>query len=223
VYKRQREEIDPSISLRDQAETVAPVEIGAVVSVADATTRVTTFSVVFNGEKATSPQMVELASSDVGFSSTIMTGDQRMFEIHWNVDGSVWEQTPAERLDIIRLTDGRDLYRYTNRLSGTSTELLDDGTVAEDGWYAFFNPATLNYNPDGDRLALVLTSSSVEKQLSKVFPQIGDKKPNATQTLCGLAGTVGQLKCIFGGGVANCLCHVAVGVSVCCAIMDLCS
>lgn len=176
-----------------------------------------TFPVEFS-DKAM--RFVELTWTDVEFGSSIMSGGQRLYEMHWNVNGIVWEQTPAERLDIIRQHDGRELYRYTNRLTGSVTELLDDGTVTEDEWFSFFSPATLNYNLDGTRLAEVMTSPSVAE-----LPAMnqGLKKPTTEQVICGLAGTAGKLKCMFGGGVANPLCHVAVGVSICCAIHALCS
>jgi hypothetical protein len=194
---------------------------------ADSTMRVVSFSVNFSGDKSTSvTRTIELTMTDVEFGSAILSADQRLFEMHWNADGSAWEQTPAERLDIIRQENGFELYRYTNRLSGAMTELIDDGTVTEEAWFSFFTPATLNYNREGDRLAQVLTTRSVKEQLQMAAVGTGwepDKKPTSTQIVCGVAGTVGKLKCMFGGGVANALCHVAVGVSICCAIMALCS
>ncbi len=182
-------------------------------------TNVMTFQVEFDGVM----RQVELRASDAEWSATIFDGDTPAYEMHWLIDGTGWEATPFERLDIaIQTPHEAEFYKYTNLLSGSADMLRVTTATTEEEWVSFFDPFSLNNNAEGNRLAKVLTSPHVLTTLTPYCdPGRVDKKPTPTERLCGVASTLGSLKCMLGGGVMNPLCHVAVGVIFCCGVMYL--
>lgn len=206
----------PSSQVRSSTQITS---VGIPLVKVQADFNVVTFPVTF-GDVV---RQIELRASDTQWSATILDGDQCVYEMHWFIDGAGWEATPFERLDITIQTAGEaEVYTYNNLLSGSSDTMLVTTTTTEGEWTTFFSPFSLNDNAEGDRLAKVLTSPQVLETLTPYCdPGGGDKKPTAGERICGVASTLGSLKCMFGGGVLNALCHVAVGVTFCCGVMYL--
>jgi len=206
--------------VRTGTPLVMEMSVGAPVRTAEGEFSVLTFPVWFGDQE----RQVELRASSTEWAATILDQDVLGYEMHWRSDGTGWEQTAFERLDIAILEEGVvEEYRYTDLLTGATSSMVVTTSTTEEEWAAFFDPYTLNNNPEGDRLAAVLTTPVVARTLAPYCdPGTGvDKKMSSTERLCYVASTLGTLKCILGFGVANPLCHVAMGVNFCCGVMVL--
>lgn len=199
---------------------VGEMGIGTPVRTSEGEFSVLTFPVWFGDQQ----RQVELRASADEWVATILDQDVLGFELHWRSDGTGWEQTAFERLDIAILEEGSaEVYEYTDLLTGSTSSMVATTSTTLEEWAAFFDPHTLNNNVEGERLAAVLTTPLVVETLAPYCdPGSGvEKKMSSTERLCYVASTLGTLKCILGFGVANPLCHVAMGVSFCCGVMVL--
>lgn len=203
-----------------EAPVAAEMALGTPVRTTEGEISVLMFPVWFGGQE----RQIELRTSTAEWVATILDQGMLGYEMHWRSDGTGWERTAFERLDIAILEEGSvEEYRYTDLLSGVASSMVVTTSTTEEQWADFFNPYTLNNNLEGERLAHVLTTPLVVEMLAPhCEPSSGwDKKPTDAERICRVATTLGSLKCMFGGGPANPLCHVAIGVTFCCGVMYL--
>lgn len=213
-------EDSPTPPVKQDVGTVAGMRVGAPTLSAESGLSTLTFPVWFGEQE----RQVELRASAEEWVARILDRDVLGYELHWRSDGTGWEQTAFERLDIAIVEEGSvEEYRYTDLLSGVGSSMVVTASTTEEQWAGFYDPYTLNDNPEGERLARVLTAPLVVEMLAPYCEPNGraDKKPTDAERICRVAGTLGTLKCMFGGGAANPLCHVAIGVTFVCGVMYL--
>jgi hypothetical protein len=190
----------------------------------------------WSGEQGVTTGELSIDRRDVrpgwpGFQAYLRADDGQEFGflIEWDpaVEGRehIREWTGADRLDLDRsFRDGAIFERYDVNGRQLSVELDEDGNLlgAKAVDTSALRTATLNGNAVGDRLMTLLAQDEFGPWLGRLT--VRDRNSGGSgcpRWLSRITQPCAFLKCMFGGGVANPLCHVCVGVSWACWIADV--
>ena len=155
-------------------------------------------------------------------------GQEFGFLVEWDpaVEGHehIREWTATDRLDLDRsVQDGAILERYDVNGRQLSVALDESGELlgAKSVDASVLQTPTLNGNATGDRLMTLLSQDEFGPWLGRVTVRESNGGGGCPRWLSAFAQPCSLFKCTFGGGVANPLCHVCVGVSWACWLADV--
>lgn len=165
-----------------------------------------------------------------GFRAHLRSGDGQEFGflIEWDAatEGRehIREWTATDRLDLDRsLQDGVILERYDVNGRQLNATLDAEGNLlnAKSVDASVLRTATLNGNATGDRLMTLLAHDDFGPWVAELTRRGSNGGAGCPKWLTRIATPCAYLKCTFGGGVANPLCHVCFATGWACWIAEV--